>query len=100
MDAIWRCDSWVFEFAGITPDRQALIHHSDRGLQYASIRYNERLAEAGIELSVGSKGDNYDNALAETINGLYKNRDDSSTQRIEDSRGGRNGKPWMGILVQ
>ena len=50
----------------------ALIHHSDRGSQYVSIRYTERLAEAGIEPSVGSKGDSYDNALAETINGLYK----------------------------
>jgi len=49
-----------------------LIHHSDRGSQYVSIRYSERLAEAGIEPSVGSIGDSYDNALAETINGLYK----------------------------
>lgn len=49
-----------------------LIHHSDRGSQYVSIRYSERLSEAGIEPSVGSKGDSYDNALAETINGLYK----------------------------
>ena len=49
-----------------------LTHHSDRGSQYVSIRYMERLAEAGIEPSVGSKGDSYDNALAETINGLYK----------------------------
>lgn len=55
------------------PERDdALIHHSDRGSQYVSIRYTERLAEAGIEPSVGSKGDSYDNALAETINGLYK----------------------------
>ena len=55
------------------PERsEALIHHSDRGSQYVSIRYTERLAEAGIEPSVGSKGDSYDNALAETINGLYK----------------------------
>jgi putative transposase len=55
------------------PERDgALIHHSDRGSQYVSIRYSERLAEAGIEPSVGSKGDSYDNALAETINGLYK----------------------------
>ena len=55
------------------PDRDgALIHDSDRGSQYVSIRYSERLAEAGIEPSVGSKGDSYDNALAETINGLYK----------------------------
>ena len=49
-----------------------LIHHSDRGVQYVSIRYTGRLAEAGIEPSVGSVGDSYDNALAETINGLYK----------------------------
>ena len=52
--------------------KSEVIHHSDRGLQYVSIRYSERLAEAGIEPSVGSKGDSYDNALAETINGLYK----------------------------
>jgi transposase InsO family protein len=49
-----------------------LTHHSDRGSQYVSIRYTERLAEAGIEPSVGSVGDSFDNALAETINGLYK----------------------------
>jgi len=49
-----------------------LIHHSDRGGQYLSIRYTERLAEAVIEPSVGSVGDSYDNALAETINALYK----------------------------
>ena len=54
------------------PDRDSLIHHSDRGSQYVSIRYTERLAEAGIKPSVGSRGDSYDNALAETINGLYK----------------------------
>jgi len=51
---------------------QGLVHHSDRGSQYLSIRYTERLAEAGVESSVGSVGDSYDNALAETINGLYK----------------------------
>ncbi len=55
------------------PERaDALIHHSDRGSQYVSILYTERLAQAGIEPSVGSRGDSYDNALAETINGLYK----------------------------
>ena len=54
------------------PELGGLIHHSDRGSQYVSIRYTERLAEAGIEPSVGSRGDSYDNALAETINGLYK----------------------------
>ena len=54
------------------PASNRLVHHSDRGSQYVSIRYTERLTEAGIEPSVGSKGDSYDNALAETINGLYK----------------------------
>ena len=49
-----------------------LIHHSDRGVQYLSIRYTERLAEAGAVASVGSRGDSYDNALAESFNGLYK----------------------------
>lgn len=49
-----------------------LVHHSDRGSQYVSIKYTDRLAAAGIEPSVGSVGDSYDNALAETINGLYK----------------------------
>lgn len=66
-------------------DRQErLIHHSDRGIQYLSIRYTERLAEAGIEPSVGSKGDSYDNALAESVIGLFK------TEVIH-----RNG-PWRG----
>jgi putative transposase len=55
------------------PERDAsLIHHSDRGSQYVSIRYTERLAKAGIEPSVGSKGNSYDNALRETINELCK----------------------------
>ena len=54
------------------PDLGGLVHHSDRGVQYLSIRYTERLAEVGIEPSVGSIGDSYDNALAETINGLFK----------------------------
>lgn len=53
-------------------DTDGLIHHSDRGVQYVSIRYTERLAEAGIEPSVGSRGDSYDNAMAETIIGLFK----------------------------
>lgn len=51
---------------------ERLVHHSDRGVQYLSIRYTERLAEAGIEPSVGSKGDSYDNALAESVIGLFK----------------------------
>ncbi len=54
------------------PVRSGLVHHSDRGVQYVSIKYTERLAEAGIEPSVGSIGDSYDNALAETIIGLFK----------------------------
>ncbi len=54
------------------PVRGGLVHHSDRGVQYVSIKYTERLAEAGLVPSVGSVGDSYDNALAETINGLYK----------------------------
>jgi len=54
------------------PDRNGLVHHSDRGVQYLSIRYTERLDEMGIAPSVGSIGDSYDNALAETINGLDK----------------------------
>ena len=54
------------------PDLDSLIHHSDRGVQYVSIRYTDRLAAAGIEPSVGSVGDSYDNALAETIFGLFK----------------------------
>ncbi len=66
-------------------DLDQLVHHSDRGVQYVSIRYSERLAEAGIEPSVGSVGDSYDNALAETINGLYK------TEVIR-----RNG-PWRNL---
>ena len=56
-------------------DRQpppGLIHHSDHGSQYLSIRYTERLVDVGVEPSVGTVGDSYDNALAETINGLYK----------------------------
>ena len=54
------------------PLLHGLVHHSDRGSQYVSIRYTERLAEAGIEPSVGSVGDSYDNALAETVIGLFK----------------------------
>lgn len=53
-------------------DVSGLVHHSDRGVQYLSIRYTERLAEAGIEISVGSRGDSYDNAMAESVIGLYK----------------------------
>ena len=54
------------------PTSDRLVHHSDRGVQYLAIRYTDRLAEAGLESSVGSVGDSYDNALAETVIGLYK----------------------------
>jgi len=67
--------------------RTDLIHHSDRGVQYLSIRYADRLAEVGIAPSVGSVGDSYDNALAETINGLYKTeviRQQGPWRNIED----------------
>ena len=53
-------------------DLKGLVHHSDRGVQYVSIRYTERLSDAGAVRSVGSRGDSYDNALAESVNGLYK----------------------------
>lgn len=66
-------------------ERQQLIHHSDRGSQYLSIRYTERLAEAGIEPSVGSRGDSYDSALAESVIGLYM------TEVI------RQRGPWRGL---
>jgi len=66
-------------------DRQQLVHHSDRGVQYLSIRYTERLAEAGIAPSVGSVGDSYDNALAESVIGLFK------TEVI------RRQGPWRGL---
>jgi putative transposase len=62
-----------------------LVHHSDRGVQYLAIRYTERLAEAGVVASVGSRGDSYDNALAESFNGLYK------TEMI------RKRGPWRGL---
>jgi putative transposase len=55
-----------------TADTGDLVHHSDRGTQYLSMRYTERLADAGIEPSVGSRGDSYDNALAESVIGLFK----------------------------
>jgi transposase InsO family protein len=57
---------------GSPPGIDNLVHHSDRGVQHVSIRYTERLAETGIEPSVGSVGDSFDNVLAETINGRYK----------------------------
>lgn len=66
-------------------DLDGLTHHSDRGVQYLAFRYTERLAEAGLHASVGSRGDSYDNALAESFNGLYK------TELI------RKDGPWYGL---
>ena len=77
-----------------------LVHHSDRGSQYLSIRYTERLAEAGIEPSVGSVGDSHDNALAETINGLFKAEVIHRRGPLAQLRGRRIRNPRMGRLVQ
>lgn len=74
---------WERNRAGVTLD--GLIHHSDRGVQYLAIRYTERLAENGVVASVGSRGDSYDNAMAESIIGLYK------TELV------RNRGPWRGL---
>ncbi len=82
----------------VGPDR--LVHHSDRGVQYVSIGYTERLAEAGLEPSVGSVGDSYDNALAENHQRLIQSRGDPSQAVLENARGGRMGYPQLGRLVQ
>jgi transposase InsO family protein len=80
-----------------------LVHHSDRGVQYVSIKYTERLAEAGIEPSLGSVGDSYDNALAETINGSTRpksstgaDRGDRSTRSSSPPSNGRTGSTTGG----
>jgi transposase InsO family protein len=77
-----------------------LIHHSDRGSQYLSIRYTERLGEAGIAPSVGSVGDSYDNALAETVIGLFIDRSHPPRRPMAQHRGRRVRRPRMGGLVQ
>jgi putative transposase len=74
---------WSRQRAG--HDLDGLVHHSDRGVQYLAVRYTERLAANGVINSVGSRGDSYDNALAESINGLYK------TELV------RNKGPWRGL---
>ncbi len=74
---------WTRHHAGV--DVSSLVHHSDRGVQYVAVRYTERLAEAGAVASVGSKGDSYDNAMAEALNSIYK------AELI------RNRGPWKGI---
>ena len=77
-----------------------LVHHSDRGSQYLALRYTERLAEAGIEPSVGSVGDSYDNALAETVNGLYKAEVIHRRGPVAQFRGGGVRHARIGGLVQ
>ena len=67
--AIWRRHQQAHDTAR---DLSALVHHSDRGVQYLAIRYTDRLADAGAVSSIGSRGDSYDNAMAESFNGLYK----------------------------
>ncbi|MFC4089676.1 IS3 family transposase, partial [Micromonospora sp. GCM10011541] len=76
--AIWRRENQGADLGG-------LVHHSDRGVQYLAIRYSQRLAEAGAVASVGSKGDSYDNAMAEAFNSLYK------AELV------RNKGPWRGL---
>ena len=78
---------------------EGLVHHSDRGSQYLSIRYTERLAQAGIEPSVGSRGDSYDNALAEINQRFVQGRIDPSQSALEDQGLAGAGDPGMGILV-
>ena len=69
----------IYDRCGASPT--GLVHHSDRGTQYLSMRYTDRLADAGIAPSVGSRGDSYDNALAESVIGLFK------TEVIRDGLG-------------
>lgn len=76
--AIWRRQTGGSDLTG-------LVHHSDRGVQYRAIRYTQRLADAGVVASVGSKGDSYDNAMAEAFNSLYK------AELV------RNRGPWRGL---
>ena len=82
LDAL-RMGIWRRERAG--HDLAGLVHHSDRGVQYRAIRYTERLDECAAVASVGSKGDSYDNAMAEALNSLYK------AELV------RNHGPWTGI---
>ena len=73
----------LFDRAG---DLHGLVHHSHRGTQYLSFGYTSRLLDAGVAPSVGSCGDSYDNALAESVIGLYKNGTDLSARSVEDAR--------------
>ena len=81
---------WTRQREGVL-DFKDVVHHTDRGSQYTSIRFTERLADAGIQPSVGAVGSSYDNALAETINGLYKTELIRPAQALAQHRGGRAG---------
>jgi putative transposase len=81
-------------------DLGGLVHHSDRGVQYLAIRYTERLAEAGAVRSVGSRGDGYDNALAETVNGPLQDRAHLPPRSVAEPRAGRAGDCRVGRLVE
>jgi transposase InsO family protein len=81
-------------------DVTGLVHHSDRGTQYTSIRYTERLEEAGIAPSVGSVGDSYDNAMAESVVGLYKTEVIRNPRSLEGLRRRRVRDARVGGLVQ
>jgi len=83
--ALHALEQAIWERTRAGEDLTGLVHHSDRGVQYLAIRYTERLAANGVVSSVGSRGDSYDNALAETMNGLYK------TELV------RNKGPWRGL---
>ena len=96
----WECSDTGFVLDALEQalyDRRqvggALVHHSDCGSQYVAIKYTELLAEAGIEPSVGSVGDSYDNALAETINGLYK------AELIHRKGPGVPSRRWSSLLL-
>ena len=97
--AIWRSTPWSRRSTIGRPTAD-LVHHSDRGVQYLSIRYTERLAEAGIEPSVGSRGDSYDNALAESVIGLFKTEVIRRRGPVARPRGRRVRHAGVGGLVQ
>ena len=91
----------IYERCG--DDLGDLVHHSDRGTQYLSMRYTERLADAGIEPSVGSRGDAYDNALAESVIGLFKTEVIRREGTVAPSRGGRirdARRGWIGSITR
>ena len=81
-------------------DLAGLIHHTDAGSQYTSIAFTDRLAAAGISASVGTVGDAYDNALAESVNGLVQDRADQATRPLAHRRAGRDRHPRIRRLVQ